>query len=99
MTDYAEKFRSYSTADLIGQLRLEAREKLDPEFEAFLSAVADRLQHEAGRITLTRFETMELFGSFLGSSVYDPADEFQRLVDKAIGPNRIQIADAATPSI
>jgi hypothetical protein len=71
MTDYAAKFQGYSIADMVGQLRLEAREKIDPEFEAFLSAVADRLECDA-EIKFRLQSVLEPFAAMAAD--YDPPE-------------------------
>lgn len=39
-----ERFNRYSVSDLVGQCRLQARDSLDPDYEAFILAVASRLE-------------------------------------------------------
>ncbi|WP_234053648.1 MULTISPECIES: hypothetical protein [unclassified Xanthobacter] len=39
-----ERFKAYSVADFVGQCRMQARDNLDPEYSAFMSALAAKLE-------------------------------------------------------
>ncbi|MET0363009.1 MAG: hypothetical protein ABW169_00005 [Sphingobium sp.] len=40
----ADRFRQWSNESIIGQLKMQARENLDPEYSAFISAAAERFE-------------------------------------------------------
>ncbi|WP_234053656.1 MULTISPECIES: hypothetical protein [unclassified Xanthobacter] len=39
-----ERFKTYSVADFVGQCRMQARDNLDPEYSAFMSALASKME-------------------------------------------------------
>lgn len=44
MTDWKAEFKAYTTASLVGQIRMDARSAFTPEDEAYLIEIADRLE-------------------------------------------------------